>query len=723
VTNFARSLAPRASSTPLRLSSAVLAGLLAALALLAIAPRARAEVVSIGAVPVGMQPRVGAEGETEPTTYANPSGNPVLHSENTYAIYWDPTDHYHGDWQNVIDGYLANVGLSSGELGNVFDVLSQYTDKTNVPARFLDAFHGAYTDTAAYPASGCVDPAPFQEKDLIGPGKTPVCLTSGQVAAQLEAFIAAHNLPKGMGTVYYVLTPPAVAVCLDGGGASGHCSSLSKTAETYENSFCSYHAAINPGGLPTGDGNTILYGVIPWTAGGIADPHLTIADQQPGVECQDGGFDPSTDPPGKLEEAHERNTAEQEAFEKMNKAEKEEVEERESYEGPHEEQPNQQPCPTTDGGCDRGLADPIINQLGLEQMNIVTNPLLNAWQDERKAENTDECRFDFAAVRGGSSSVLPGSHAGTLFNQEFAEGVYYINDVFNLAALRLSYPGIPCVTGVNLDPKFTSPNHVNAGEVVSFNGMESQITLNASVNYPGGGAPAANYATYSWDFGDGTSTSGYAPGAPVCEAPWLSPCAASAFHTYTYGGTYLVTLTVSDVGGNVDHVTQFVQVNGPAAPGSAGGASGGAATPGGAGSAPGSGAGSHAAKPVATAAVVSRSLRTALRKGLAIGYSVNEQVTGHFEVLLSRATAHKLKIGGAPAIGLPAGSPAEIVIAKAILVTTKGGHSVVHVKFSKTVAKRLRHAHGVSLMLRLIVRNAAPHPETTTVISAAKLVG
>ena len=69
-----------------------------------------------------------------------------------------------------------------------------------------------------------------------------------------------------------------------------------------------------------------------------------------------------------------------------------------------------------------------------------------------------------------------------------------------------------------------------------------------------------------------------------------------------------------------------------------------------------------------------------MRKGLVVSYSVNEQVAGHFEVLLSSATAHRLGITGTPAVGLPAGSPAEVVIAKAILVTTKGGHSAVHIE-------------------------------------------
>jgi hypothetical protein len=62
------------------------------------------------------------------------------------------------------------------------------------------------------------------------------------------------------------------------------------------------------------------------------------------------------------------------------------------------------------------------------------------------------------------------------------------------------------------------------------------------------------------------------------------------------------------------------------------------------------------------------------------------------------------------------------VIGKAILVTTKGGHSAVHIQFSKHTDARLAHVHKVSLMLRLIVRNAATsNPVTATVVTAATL--
>jgi PKD domain len=707
---------------------------LTAISLASVATPAQALVETVGPVTAGVQPPIGAYAEAlQPKTYANASGNPVLHKTSTFAIYWDPTDNYWSAWQNIIDGYLQHAGTASGALESVFAVDSQYTDKSNIPASYAQTFKGGYTDTHAYPASGCTDPAPFTAGDQIGlefgGAPTAVCLTSVQLESQLASFISAHGLPKGMGSVYYLLTPPGVTVCLDAGTAAGHCSD-SSTKLSYEHSFCSYHADINPGGSASGDANTILYAAIPWTAGGAGDNFLEEADERrPGWECQDGGINPAGKHGYELEKVKEKNAAQEKAFAEMDAEEKREAEEAEELEGPHAQEPNQVPCPTTNGSCAYGLADLIVNQMSLEQQNIVTDPLLNSWQDANKYENTDECRFEFALVLGGSVTANTESRAGTLYNQTLAGGNYYLNNAFNLSAYRLPQPGDPCINHVNLDPKFTAPNPVNAGEIVGFDGMESDIALDAAFGYSAGGAPQANYATYTWNFGDGSPiVSGYAPGAPTCETPWLSPCAASEFHSYQYGGEYEVTLTVKDVGGNTSSVTHVVSVVGPPPPGSGsggggsnGGSTSGSSTTTAGGSSSSSGGGSPLAAPIAAASIISKSLRT-LQKGLAVRYSVNEQVAGRFEVLLSRSVASKLKIGGSPAVGLPTGSAPQIVIAKAVLVTTKGGRSTVRILLSKKVAANLAKAHKVALMLRLTVRNAAAKsPLTTTVISSSTL--
>ena len=235
------------------------------------------------------------------------------------------------------------------------------------------------------------------------------------------------------------------------------------------------------------------------------------------------------------------------------------------------------------------------------------------------------------------------------------------------------------------------------------------------------------YPYYTWNFGDGTTVSGYAPGtasgnnpeSDPCEEPWIEPCAGSVFHSYLNPGTYDVTLTVKDVGGTTASVTQAVTVVGEPIKGGGGGGQNGGSNQSGSGgsggssgqtqSTPAASATAGMPAPVAHAVILSRSLPHVLHSGLLVGYSVNEQVAGHFEVLVSRALARRLGIGGEPAGGLPSGSPAQVVIARAILITTAGGHSTVHIELSKRTDARLRHKRlrKLPLMVRLVVRNAS----------------
>jgi uncharacterized membrane protein YgcG len=744
-------------------------------ALLSLVAPAGAKVTEVGATKVGLQPREIArywEGtrkwfgdkslRTEPNvaalTFNNASGAPVLHNVATYAIYWDPQYYYHDDWQSLVDNFLANMGRAGTQLGDVFAVDAQYSDATNHPAANRSAFLGAYNDYTAYPGpeAGCVDPNPFVFGTApLYEATTAVCLTDAQIQRELTDFVGEHNLHKGMETIFYLLTPPGVAVCV----APGHCSEFegsitaieSDEAEkaakeakkeayveppeliSYKNSFCSYHNAIG-----SGDANTILYAAIPWTAGGNGDYHLAFADETPAYDCQDGAFAPPVEPEGELEEKEvEKNPTPKE------------------LEKPHDEEPNQIIGRTgPDGSYDTGLADLIVNQIAVEQQNTVTDPLLDAWHDEAGSEVTDECRNSFFLTTSGSATMVPESRAGTLANQSLGSKRYYLNDAFDLAALQLPYPGVQCRVGITLEPSFTVPNPVNAGEIVGFNGMESEITLNAADKFGGPKGEELTYPTYKWNFGDGTpEISGYAPGASaqnppetsLCEAPWLAPCAGSVFHSYEYGGTYQVTLTVTDTGGNSASVTEPITIVGPERPveeggGGGGGTTGGGTTGGGSGgggatpgtatpgsattpaaTAPSSKTTPAAPGPVATAAAVSSSIKQVARRGLVVRYAVNEQVAGRFEVLIPATVAHALGIEGQAASGLPAGYPQSVVIGQALLVTTKGGHGAVRIKFSKRTTKRLRHTRTVTLTLRLKVRNASQSPLFTTVLSTATL--
>jgi hypothetical protein len=666
--------------------------------------------------------------EGSPASFANESGHVVLHGANVYAIYWDPQNLLHHEWLAKIDNFLQRMGASSGSQTVPFADIPQFRDRTNTGAVYKYVFEGSYSDTAKYPAAGCADPNPSFTS-------TPItCLTDAQLREQLQSFIPTHGLVRGMGTIFYLLLPPGVAVCVD--AAATRCSDFKVSASEeekeerksagYKESFCSYHSVISPTNEVSGDGNTILYAVIPWSAGtagaeGLEPPHEPEPEKRvykEAFDCQDGGWDPSKHEE-KPEKPKEQTEAEKEAFNKATTEEKARLAKQRVLEGPHIEEPNQEIENEGKGEWGdhaAGLADLIINQIAIEQANTVTNPLLNAWQDLLGREVTDECRDVFANTvgegNGGSieGSVNAGFHteAGNLSNvglssPELGALRYYIQNMFSLTG------GGKCEGGAALVPRFTAPNPVNANEVVLFDGMESTVGLLETQAFAPSGPPTRTYAQFSWNFGDGTpEVKGYAPGAPLCELPWLTPCAASILHAYASSGTYRVTLTVTDVAGNTAHVSHPVTVYGPLGYGSGAG---------------GSGAGSSAAgkggPPLASVSVLSHSLRSMLRSGLLILYSVNERVTGRFEVLLDKRVAHKLHLRAPTATGLAKDTPAQMVIGKSILVTLGGGHSKMRIQLPRSVTSRMERLHSVSLILRLVVRNAVGG--TATVLTPIKL--
>jgi hypothetical protein len=664
---------PRLSSPRSSVLALIAVFALVAVVCLGVAQDAGAVVTTVGSQQFGVQPEKAAEPLTfnEPFSYG---GGPVVHSTAPYALYWDHNaGQYTGSWEEQISGFLQNVGSDSGALRNDFAVITQYHDTSGEKASSDLTFRGAYTDTDAYPSSGNCNEA----------GEP--CLTDAQIRTELTKYIVANGLPTGLNPssgptpVYYVFTPPRVTVCLQGSGASGNCSSQSS-----EHPLCSYHSYMSAGGALSG---TVLYAVVPWTAGNYGAEEVPLVS---GSNCQDGS--------GILQEPNQSGL------------------------GP-------------DGKYDPGLADLIVNDVTDQALSIATNPLFTAWQDtgSDKDEVVDKCRNDFYGgelIEPPETTVDKHTKAARAHNQTIAGREYYLNDVFDQAAAYAAYPGVRCINGVNVVPEFTAQNTIRSGDVATFNATESNVSLGIQ--------------KYVWSFGDGTGTeancenrvptNGYTPEECTSTSGTnITNPVASTDHVYSYGGSYEVTLTVTDYAGNTASVTHTVTVTGPAAPGGKeSGGSGGSgssststststpSTSGGAGTGSSTPAALAPAKVVATQAVASRTLAAALKEGVVVRYSVSEQVAGRFEVLLASSTARRIGLRGATATGLAKGTASQTIIAKAILVTTKGGKSTYKIKFSKATAAKLRKLGKVTRMIRLVVHNAKS-PATTTVLNTVNL--
>ncbi len=603
-----------------------------------------------------MQSREPAPIEAKALQY---HGGPVMHSSNTYVIYWDPIGNYRGDWERLIDRYFQDVGAASGRLEDVFAVTSQYRDGGG-PAANQTTFRGSYKDEDAYPESGCNEP----------PGA--VCLNDAQIKAELQHVIGSGVLPGATGPpVYYLLTPPGVTVCT-GAGSASTCSNSEQLQEEVEKEeaaetgICGYHSEMSVSGSPT------PYAVQPWIAGDAGfvkqlNPLLTYGATADVLNCQNGVS---------LQE------------------------------------PNQIEGLNPFGDYAEGLADVIIGDLSVEQGNLVVDPFFDGWyQSGSQVEQGDMCQRAFGPPPAAQPQPNPETKAANLSNETINGHPYYVQWSFNSSGVSGNH-AFECWSAVTNEPFFTAPNPVNVGDVVGFNGTESLVTLDAKASGLGANEPL-RVPVYSWDFGDGTSASG--------------ANLANVFHTYSYGGSYEARLTIADGGGNTNTTTRTIVVDGPPPPAPPGPPSSNTSPSAGGGSSTndangksGGGAGATGSQVQATQAVSTHSLSSALRNGLVVRYSVSAQATGRFEVLLASSIARKIGLHGPSATGLAKGTPAQIVIAKAILVTKKGGHSSYRIRFSKAAAAKLRKLRKVSLMIRMVVHNASS-PVATTVLSTASL--
>lgn len=178
----------------------------------------------------------------------------VLHSSETYALFWDSARSYPSSSKFLLSQLLGAVAADSGTLNNPFATTSQYADGVG-RAQYSSAFRGAFSDlSTGY--GGC-------------PGVSS-CVTDSQVRAEVQNMINANALPHNADQIFTLFTPPGVRVCSDGAGAL--CSITD---------FCSYH-----GTFRASDGAQIVYAVQPWTAATACSDFITYfpAGTDPGLQ-------------------------------------------------------------------------------------------------------------------------------------------------------------------------------------------------------------------------------------------------------------------------------------------------------------------------------------------------------------------------------------------------------------------------------------------------------
>jgi len=300
------------------------------------------------------------------------------------------------------------------------------------------------------------------------------------------------------------------------------------------------------------------------------------------------------------------------------------------------------PAPTSQELA-RDMGERLVSPLSEGQIAAIINPNLNGWFATDGSESSDNgCtpadHLIDKVVVGGSS-----------------QNPYFLQRDFNNAGAIVHDPfAMPCVGGVVLGPVFVVPSAVNQGDVVQFDGETTQATL------------LVPKASFSWDFGDGTSAVG-----------------PSQVHVYAKGGTYTVKLTVTDRGGDTATLSQSIVVldkNGQIV------------APGGSGS---GGAGTGALKTPLRVRMrlMPQALKTMLRSGIAIVVTSNQDANAIVTLSIPRGAARRAHIasGRGPAVMIGRGTASKIT----------SGTGTLHLRLAASTVKKLRRLRHVTVTVRL----------------------
>jgi hypothetical protein len=292
----------------------------------------------------------------------------------------------------------------------------------------------------------------------------------------------------------------------------------------------------------------------------------------------------------------------------------------------------------------QAMGSRLVSPLSQAVIATIVNPDLNGWFNVNTGAEINDNGCEPLSNNLDQVTVGPNQY---WLQREFNNAGAVVNNPFSQA----------CTRNVVLQPSFVLPSAVNAGDVVEFDGSKSVSTLLI---------PDGNY---EWDFGDGTAHA-YGP---------------SAVHSYAHGGTYGVTLKVTDRGGDSVSLPQTIQVLGSnGQPVSAPPASGGPS-------------GSSPALSVHLQ-LLPQSLKSVLRHGIAVRVASNAAANGIATVSISRAAARRahIKVGRSPIVRIGIGTLASVT----------NGTVDLHLHLSPSVARKLAHVGHVTMTIRLALVDA-----------------
>ncbi len=543
---------------------AALLGTFAAMAavLAVMAPSAGAVLVHVGKGQVaGVTPIKGVNPASIPGSYAKHSasvspfssngnldyhGGPVVHSSAPYLIFWDPGSAIPSAEKTDLENYFADSAADSGLSTNVFGVDRQFTDSTGfADYKMTWASSHAITDTQPYPTTGNCTATPVYSET--------VCLNDSQLQNEVARLVAANGLPTD-GTsgaltanapIYEVVTPPSVNSCFNS----------PPNTQCADNTFCAYHSSFTNGG-----GALLLYANIA-TVIAANNPKSCQFDNNSLVQEPNGNQIGDVATKYMSHETNETITDPQlDAWWDSNSG-NEDGDNCNFWGSTVDPQGSSNPdafLPTLGGTAAGGnLYDQVINGGHFYTQTEWSNGNVNCEAQPAAASLSAAFTAPSGAAAGSPVTFDPTASTSTAgYTSEtwnFGDGTssfattgptsqshtYAANGNYTVTLTLVdTFGNVSTVSHVAsihpaAVPAFSvTTGHPVAGSPVAFNGS-------------GSSEPGGSIASYSWNFGDGSTGTGTTPS-----------------HTYAHAGSYTVALTVTDGFGSTASTSKSVAVSG-----------------------------------------------------------------------------------------------------------------------------------------------------------------
>ncbi|MDT4915346.1 MAG: hypothetical protein QOH89_46 [Pseudonocardiales bacterium] len=183
-------------------------------------------------------------------------GGPVLRTNETFVVFWDPTGALSQSYRDLVVRYFQDVAVDHGD--NVYAVLNQYSDTTG-PIANASSYAGSVVDTDPFP-NGCPAASGF-----------PACFNDSQLQAELDTFLVGQGITRPANRGFFVFTPPGINTCFDDTGLT--CAS---------SRFCAYHSNAH------GAHGDFLYAIMPFAARPICETgggHPNGSDADPVINA------------------------------------------------------------------------------------------------------------------------------------------------------------------------------------------------------------------------------------------------------------------------------------------------------------------------------------------------------------------------------------------------------------------------------------------------------